>query len=94
MFVNGERIGSPLLLEKKMKITATYQEKSLPRKYPYLGIHENDVDTVNPLIVVFTHANRGFMVHACPDSGVVDFNFETWDETEFLFYTGEVTLSN
>lgn len=77
-----------------MKITATYQQAATPRKYPYLGIHENDVETTNPLIVMFTSGNRGFMVHACPDSGIVDFSLETWDESEFLFYTGEVTLSN
>lgn len=76
-----------------MKIKLELKPQKPVKKYPYIGIHESDLNRPDPLIVYFTADGVGIAL--CVNEGCEPRGYCTsWDEKSFERYQGMITLQN
>jgi len=83
-----------VIAENKDKIMKIKIEPQKPvKKYPYIGIHEADLDRPDPLIVYFTANKLGIAL--CVNDGCEPRGYlSDWNEESFERYQGTITLHN
>jgi hypothetical protein len=72
-----------------MKAEVEIEEVKKDKKYPYIGISDN-----NNQIVLFTSYQTGITLHnGNSDNKIGDF-YDCWHEDRFKEFKGSITLSN
>lgn len=82
-----------------MKSIVTKSTVGGETRYPYLGIHKDDLNRPDPLVVLFTSKKTGIIVSSNDNPSVKSLELgeisKAWDEDScFVFYDGSVTLLN
>lgn len=62
--------------------------------YPYLAVHKYDVESDDPMIVLFTERDKGILVSKNVDQFKPMYITAEFEEVQFTSYNGEITLSN
>ena len=64
------------------------------KKYPYIGIHKDDIDRPDPVMVYFIKEDTGVLLSDNSSNASSRYESIKWDEAFFILFEGSITLSN
>lgn len=65
-----------------------------PTRYPYFGIHKEDLQRDDPMIVLFTKLDGGILISKNVGQSLPIGSSQDWDEEQFITMEKEITISN